>query len=398
MRRSVASVTLVIALAGAVATTGSVPATASSSVLAPQRADVTVSKVLARGLDAPWGLAFLPDGSALVTERDTARVRRVAGRRRARRRPSAPCGALSPAARAACSGSPCPPDRTRPSSSPTSPAARDNRVVRIAWDGRRLGRQTAILTGIPKNTYHDGGRLLVGPDSTLFVGTGDAGDPSRSQDRGSLAGKILRVTFDGKAGARQPVRAGHRSTRLGHRNVQGLAFDSAGRLWASEFGQSDVDELNLIQPGGNYGWPVHEGAVVRLRVRQPEGRSGPPRRPPPPAASPSGTTSRTSRRLRGERLWQVVLDGTDAGQAARRRRRATLGRLRTIATAPDGSLWLVTSNTDGRGIPPPRRRPDPPADGRPTARVGACPPPRSSSGSSPSSCSLFAPALRRSRA
>ena len=319
MRRSVASVTLVIALAGAVATTGSVPATATSAVLAPQRADVTVSKVLARGLDAPWGLAFLPDGSALVTERDTARVRRVpAGGGKATT--VGTVRGVVPSGEGGLLGIAVPPGPDPSFVFAYFTGARDNRVVRIAWDGRRLGRQKAILTGIPKNTYHDGGRLLVGPNSTLFVGTGDAGDPSRSQDRSSLAGKILRVTFDGKPAPGNPF-GGSRVYSMGHRNVQGLAFDSAGRLWASEFGQSDVDELNLIQPGGNYGWPVHEGGSSDPAYVNPKVEWS-----PTSTASPSGIAIRDDvayvASLRGERLWQVVLDGTDARQAARRRRRA----------------------------------------------------------------------------
>jgi glucose/arabinose dehydrogenase len=226
--------------------------------------------------------------------------------------------------------------------------ARDNRVVRIAWDGSRLGRQTPILTGIPKNTYHDGGRLLVGPDGTLFIGTGDAGVPDLAQDRRSLAGKVLRITFDGRPAPGNPF-PGSPVFTLGHRNVQGLAFDSAGRLWASEFGQNDVDELNLLRPGRNYGWPIHEGAAKDDRFVNPTVQWS-----PTSTASPSGIAILDDvayvASLRGEVLWQVQLVderaaepvGLDLGD---------LGRLRTVHAAPDGSLWLVTGNTDGRGSP-----------------------------------------------
>ncbi len=226
--------------------------------------------------------------------------------------------------------------------------ARDNRVVRIAWDGDRLGRQTPILTGIPKNSYHDGGRLLVGPDSTLFVGTGDAGQSGLAQDRRSLAGKVLRITFDGRPAPGNPF-PGSPVYSLGHRNVQGLAFDSAGRLWASEFGEKDVDELNLIRPGRNYGWPVHEGASKDGRYVNPAAQWS-----PTATASPSGIAILDDvayvASLRGEVLWQVPLSGTKAGTPIALRL-GDRGRLRTVAVAPDGALWLVTSNTDGRGSP-----------------------------------------------
>jgi glucose/arabinose dehydrogenase len=226
--------------------------------------------------------------------------------------------------------------------------ATDNRVVRMAWDGSRLGRQTPILTGIPKNTYHDGGRLLVGPDETLFVATGDAGVPARAQDRRSLGGKILRIGFDGSPAPGNPFR-GSPVYSLGHRNVQGLAFDSAGRLWASEFGEKDVDELNLIRPGGNYGWPVHEGAAKDSRYINPSVQWS-----PTSTASPSGIAILDDvvyvASLRGETLYRVVLNGTRAA-APTKVPVGDRGRLRTIAVAPDGSLWLITSNTDGRGSP-----------------------------------------------
>lgn len=312
-----------------------------------ERLQASVTGTVARDLTSPWGLAFLPDGSALVTERDTGLIKRVPARggtpttvgRVAGVRPSGEGGLLGIA--------------VEPGSAPKAiyaylTGARDNRVVRIDWDGTRLGRQTPVLTGIPRNSYHNGGRLLIADDGALYIGTGDAGDPERAQDPSDLAGKVLRIQLDGRPDPRNPDPTSPVFT-LGHRNVQGLSQDASGRIWATEFGERTADELNLLRAGGNYGWP---------RV---EGRGGPrgfvdPRMTwsPTSTASPSGMAIHDSvayvASLRGEVLWQVPLAGTQAGrpQAALL---GQLGRLRTVENAPDGSLWLITSNTDGRGDP-----------------------------------------------
>jgi len=225
--------------------------------------------------------------------------------------------------------------------------ARDNRVVRIDWNGRSLGRQTPIVTGIPKNTYHNGGRILI-DDDVLFIATGDAGIPDLAQDPDSLAGKVLRVDFDGNPASGNPTPASPVFT-LGHRNVQGLALDSAGRLWATEFGTSKADELNLLRPGRNYGWPIVEGRGSSKKFTNPKATWS-----PTSTASPSGLAIDNEAAyvasLRGEVLWRVPIDGTKAGKPEA----VDLGersRLRTVAVAPDGRLWLSTSNTDGRGDP-----------------------------------------------
>ena len=228
--------------------------------------------------------------------------------------------------------------------------ATDNRVVRIAWDGTGFGEQVPILTGIPANTFHNGGRLLALPDGTILVSTGDAGLPSTAQDPASLAGKILRITADGDPAPDNPD-PGSPVYSLGHRNVQGLALDSAGGLWASEFGAGDADELNRITAGGNYGWPVHEGGAGDPAYVDPAAQWS-----PTSVASPSGIAILDDvayvASLRGEVLWQVPLVG-DRAAAPVGLDLGDLGRLRTVAVAPDGALWLVTSNTDGRGSPGP---------------------------------------------
>lgn len=314
---------------------------------AQPEARVRVSDTITTGLTTPWGLAFLPDGSALLTERDTGLVKRVpadGGRATTVGR----VRGVVPQGEGGLLGIAVPPGPNPTFVLAYYTGASDNRVVRIAWDGSRLGRQRAILTGIPKNTYHDGGRLLAAADGTFYVATGDAGEPARSQQRRDLAGKILHITATGAPASGNPFRDSPVYS-LGHRNVQGLAFDSTGRLWASEFGQSDVDELNRIVPGGNYGWPVHEGAGNEKGYIDPFAQWS-----PTAIASPSGIAILDDvayvASLRGETLWRVPLTGPDAGKPTRVPV-GDRGRLRTVAAAPDGSLWLVTSNTDGRGTP-----------------------------------------------
>jgi glucose/arabinose dehydrogenase len=223
----------------------------------------------------------------------------------------------------------------------------DNRVVRVQIDGERLGAVEPVLTGIPSDAIHNGGRLLVGPDGLLYVATGDAGDGDLAQDTGSLAGKILRLNLDGSVPADNPF--GNPVWSYGHRNVQGLAFDSAGRLWASEFGSKLADELNLIERGGNYGWPVVEGNADGFRdFIDPQVTW------PTDEASPSGLVIVDDvaylAALRGQRLWQVPLSAGVAG-TPRAWLEDELGRLRTLAVMADGQVWLTTSNRDGRGDP-----------------------------------------------
>ncbi len=284
--------------------------------------DLVSKKTVARSLTSPWGLAFLPDGSALVSERDTGLVRRIAGRSN-----GSPARSLTKTSTVGTVGGvraggeggllgiavPPTPRGTQPEVIfAYLTTARDNRVVRIDWDGRSLGRQTPIVTGIPKNTYHNGGRILV-DDDVLYIATGDAGIPELAQDRTSLAGKVLRVE------------------------------------WATEFGTSKADELNLLRPGRNYGWPVVEGRSSKRGFTNPKVTWS-----PTSTASPSGLAIQDGAAyvasLRGEVLWRVPLKGTRAGKP----KAVDLGeqsRLRTVAAAPDGRLWLSTSNTDGRGDP-----------------------------------------------
>jgi glucose/arabinose dehydrogenase len=311
----------------------------------------TVVRTVASGLRVPWGLAFLPDGTALVSERDTARILALEGPRNDEVREVGRLEAASPQGEAGLLGLAVSPsyDEDRLVYAYVS-TSEDNRVVRMEYDGRRLGTPTPVLTGIPNGFIHDGGRLLFDEDGNLFVSTGEAGEPSLAQDRDSLGGKILHITPSGDPAPGNPV-DGSPVFSMGHRNVQGLAFDAQGRLWASEFGQSTWDELNLVEGARNYGWPLVEGRGEQDEYRNPfvTWRTT--------EASPSGLAfangSLWAGALRGERLWEVPVTAEGTGEPTDWFV-GDYGRVRTVVTAPNGNLWVTTSNHDGRGGPAPQ--------------------------------------------
>jgi glucose/arabinose dehydrogenase len=224
-------------------------------------------------------------------------------------------------------------------------SSRDNRVVRF----RLGGRSRTVIRGINRAGNHNGGRIAFGPDGKLYIGTGDAGNRGDAQDRSSLNGKILRVNPDGSVPGDNPF--GSPVWSYGHRNVQGLSWDSSGRLWATEFGQDTKDEINLIQKGNNYGWPDVEGDGDTQGGRY----TNPLVTWSPSEASPSGDAVVGSTlyvgALRGQRLWQVPLNGASAGTPSSVFD-GRYGRIRTVVRAPGGrSLWFTTSNRDGYGTP-----------------------------------------------
>lgn len=304
---------------------------------------------LVQQLEVPWGVDFLPDGSGVVTERMSGRVLRITA--------DGTTTGLGDVADAVAQGEA---GLLGVAVSPDFEADRtlyfyltsgsDNRVVKAELDGSVLGTPTVVLDGIPAGFIHDGGRIAFGPDGYLYVTTGETGDPELAQDPDSLAGKILRITPDGDPAPGNPD-PDSPVWSLGHRNVQGLAWDDEGRLWASEFGDSTWDELNLVEKGGNYGWPEVEGSGGAPEFVDPQLVW------PVEDASPSGLAYADGRlwmaALRGRRLWRIEVSADGRASDPTAFLTGQLGRLRTVAAAPDGTLWLTTSNRDGRGEPVP---------------------------------------------
>jgi glucose/arabinose dehydrogenase len=301
---------------------------------------------LGKPLSVPWAIAFLPGGDALVTERDTARLLRVTPAGKVTTVGKVP--GVSPLGEGGLLGVAVSPTYARDHwVFVYYSAAAENRIVRFQYRGAGIGGVQTLVTGIPRGPIHNGGRLAFGPDHLLYASTGETGHGGLAQDRSSLAGKILRMTPDGRPAPGNPF--GTLVYSYGHRNVQGLAWDAQGRMFATEFGQDRFDEVNRILPGKNYGWPVVEGFAG----------SRAPYTPPlltwrTSDASPSGLAydhgSLWAGALAGRRLWQVPVTSGGVGKPVPHFE-GTYGRLRAVATAPDGSLWVSTSNRDGRGSP-----------------------------------------------
>ena len=324
------------------------PTAASTDEVDETGADGEVEATdLVTGRTTPWGLVTFDDGSYLVGSRDTGEIALVAPDepRTARTlttldvRHEGESGLLGLAA--------SPDESTVLAYFSTDD---DNRVVAMSWDGTALGEPEVIVEGIPGGaTFHQGGGLAIGPDDgLLYVSTGDNGVPDNAQDPESLSGKVLRFTLDGRPAPDNT--SGTAVFSLGHRNVEGLAFDDEGRLWASEFGEASFDELNLVEEGQNYGWPEVEGTGGGDDYTDPKAVWS------TADASPSGLAfwdgSLWMAALRGESLWEIPLGADGTAQTPIARLAGQYGRLRNVAVAPDGgSLLLTTSNTDGRGEP-----------------------------------------------
>lgn len=357
MRRLVAGVVLVLASCGTEPAPSPNPPTATTPppTAVPEPDATTPSPagptVVAADLDVPWALAFLPDGSALVTLRDRGEVVRVAEGGEPR-----PVGTVPGVAARGEGGllglavSPRFAEDRYVFVYLTS--AGDNRVARMRLVDGALEPDAVVLDGIPRAGNHNGGRLAFGPDGYLYVTTGDAGEPARAQDPASLGGKILRIDADGDPAPGNPD-PDSPVWSLGHRNVQGIAWDEEGRMFASEFGQNTWDELNLIAPGSNYGWPEVEGQGGR------DGFVDPLRQWRTADASPSGIAITGGAvylaALRGESLWRVPLDGDGTGDGTGEPERlleGTYGRLRAVEVDAEGRLWVLTSNVF-RGDPRP---------------------------------------------
>jgi glucose/arabinose dehydrogenase len=310
-----------------------------------------IASVLVTDLDAPWGIAFLPDGTALVTERTTRRILEVAQRPGQAGMSVIPIQTIDAAVADGDGGllgiAVSPQFLTDQTIYIYYSSATDNRIAKLV-----LGSAPQpILTGIAKSTTGNGGQLHFGPDGFLYASTGDAGVGASAQNLSSLNGKILRLNTDGTPAPGNPF-PGSVIWAYGFHNVEGFGWDPQGRMYATEFGENTWDEVNQINPGGNYGFPAVEGIVHQFGLIDPIEAW------PTTAAGCSGAvfteTILIAACLAGERLW-LMRFGTDGKMVGDPTAAlvGSFGRLRGAALAPDGSVWVSTSNRDGHGTPRP---------------------------------------------
>ncbi|WP_405807064.1 PQQ-dependent sugar dehydrogenase [Streptomyces sp. NBC_00210] len=300
---------------------------------------------LAGGVDVAWGLGFLPDGSGIYTERNTFNVYRLTKAGTKTLIGKVP-NAVGTGGEGGLLGVEISPGfNTDHYLYFTHTAAEGNRIVRMKYENNALSDYKILLQGMEKSRFHNGGRLRFGPDGKLYASMGDAQSGSRAQDKNSLNGKILRINPDGTIPSDNPF--GNAVWSLGHRNPQGLDFDSQGRLWQAEFGNSNMDEVNLIQKGGNYGWPNCEGTSGSC-----SGYIAPKKTWPTSSASPSGLTIINDyvfvATTVGQRVYRLRIDPGSNLVEQKTYFQGTYDRLRTVEVDHDGDIWLTTS-TDKDG-------------------------------------------------
>ncbi|XAS69719.1 PQQ-dependent sugar dehydrogenase [Micrococcaceae bacterium Sec5.7] len=345
------SVSLLLSACTGAGEGGSVPTGNSSTVSSTSTSSgspLESPKVLRKleiGLQLPWATVFLPDGTAIISERDSALLKSV---RDGQATTLGKVPGVTPAGEGGLLGLALSPKfSTDRYLYLYFTAEQDNRIARLRLEGNAADgtlKPTApevVFTGIPKASTHNGGRIRFGPDGFLYVGTGDSQRREQPQDQNALGGKILRLTAEGRPAPGNPF-GNNPVYSLGHRNVQGLAWDSSGRLWSSEFGPDVNDELNLIRPGGNYGWPEvtgapHRDGFIDAKVVWPSTAES-----SPSGLEIAGATAYLGA-LRGQRMWTIPLDGENAGNPVGYFT-GTYGRIRDVTLAPNGELWVLSNN------------------------------------------------------
>ena len=308
----------------------------------------TEPEIIQSNLRVPWEIVFLPDGDMLVTER--AGVLKRFGKTNA----NIKIDGVRQAGEGGLLGMVLHPDFEKNNFVYLyfTTSNLTNKVVRYKLGAESLAEPQTIIENIPGANNHDGGRIAFGPDNKLYITTGDAQVESRAQDTNSLAGKLLRLNDDGSTPSDNPFNNAVYS--YGHRNPQGLGWDKDGQLWATEHGrsgsQTGLDELNLIEKGKNYGWPVIQGDQTKPGMETPKQNSGPTTTWAPADIAIVGNVLYFSG-LRGESLYQTTLDGQSAAKLTANFAKQ-YGRIRALAIH-DGYLYFSTSNQDGRGSPRP---------------------------------------------
>jgi glucose/arabinose dehydrogenase len=309
-------------------------------------------QVVAENLDVPWAIDIAPDGRLFFTERSGAiRVALANGTLL-----SSPAAYINVAqeGEAGLLGLALHPDFAHNHElyiyqTYTNGTAVFNKVVMLTEKDNKIVDSKVVLDGIPAADRNDGGRIRFGPDGKLYIATGDAKQPQLAQNAGSLAGKILRINPDGSIPEDNPF-PGSPVYSYGHRNVQGLAWDLQGKLYATEHGEAGNDEINLIKAGENYGWPIEQCDATKFEK--------------PivcfnPAIAPSGGVIAHSDKLgyKGDllvaSLKAMQLRKVDLVNNTTTNILTSYGRIRDVAEAPDGTLYVLTSNRDGRAIPNP---------------------------------------------
>ena len=302
---------------------------------------------LSQGLEAPWSIAFAGE-APLISQRDNGVIRERLSDGSLRDVGTVP-GVQHGGEGGLLGIATDPADDSSSHLYVYSTAPDGNRVQRFTLEGNEgelsLGSSETLLANLPAGWSHNGGRLAFGPDGHLYVSVGDAGDTAHSQNIDSLAGKILRIRQDGSVPADNPFE-GSPVWSYGHRNVQGMTWDDKGVMYASEFGQDTWDELNIIEAGKNYGWPTVEGAANQ------DGFVDPVQQWTPADASPSGIAHVRGTlfiaNLRGMSIRTVEIDDLGSSETLYR---DEVGRIRDVVAAPDGSVWFLSNNTDGRITP-----------------------------------------------
>lgn len=355
------------------ASTGTAKPGTAASAVKPGAADAAgkapvssafpyTARTLVSGLNVPWEMAFAPDGRIFFTERPGSL--RVIEKGKLRSTPLLELKApFVSRGEGGLLGLVLDPAFTSNSFAYVYHSYRSagggiaNRVLKIKISSSTAVINKVLLDNIPGDTNHNGGRIEIGPDGYLYITTGERYEPELAQERSSLGGKILRITTSGAIPKDNPW-PGSPVYSMGHRNPQGLAWQpGSGVLYSSEHGQSSHDELNIIKAGANYGWPLIEGDEAgesKLKLVTPLAHSG------EETWAPSGMTFITQgpwkgellvAGLAGQQLLRVSLSPSGGEPAITDLFRDKYGRIRNVAEGPDGTLYIMTNNRDGRGNP-----------------------------------------------